>query len=89
MDTTDIEFKAAFQRISQFSQVSREKLPPYILLKLYAFYKQAKYGDNNPDFIDTKEIDLKNGFQLNAWIQLKGMSAKNSKLEYINIVKNL
>jgi acyl-CoA-binding protein len=84
--TLNIEFKEAYNEISELSQ---DKFAPDILLKLYAYYKQATYGDNNPEYIETDEINLRNGFKLNAWIQLRGMSVENAKKEYIKIVNNI
>jgi acyl-CoA-binding protein len=82
----DIEFKEAYEAISELSQ---DQFAPDIMLKLYAFYKQATYGDNNPEYIETNELDLRNGFKLNAWIQLRGMPVDNAKKEYIKIASNL
>jgi acyl-CoA-binding protein len=82
----DIQFKDAYKAISELSQ---DQFAPDIMLKLYAFYKQATYGDNNPEYIETNEIDLRNGFKLNAWIQLRGMSIENAKKEYIKIANNI
>ena len=82
----NIEFEEAYKKASSFSQ---DQLPPDTMLKLYAYYKQATYGDNNPDFIETNELDLRNGFKLNAWIQLKGVSIKKAQIEYINLVNTL
>jgi diazepam-binding inhibitor (GABA receptor modulating acyl-CoA-binding protein) len=84
--TLDIQFKEAYKAISELSQ---DKFAPDIMLKLYAYYKQATYGDNNPEYIETNELDLRNGFKLNAWIQLRGTSTEKAKKEYIHIVKNL
>jgi len=82
----DIQFKEAYKTISGLSQ---DEFAPDILLKLYAYYKQATYGDNNPDFTETDEIDLRNGFKLNAWVQLRGTSIEDAKREYIKIVNTL
>ncbi|MBL4643774.1 MAG: acyl-CoA-binding protein [Flavobacteriaceae bacterium] len=82
----DIQFKEAYKVISQLSQ---DQFAPDIMLKLYAYYKQATYGDNNPEYIETNELDLRNRFKLNAWIQLRGMSIDTAKKEYIKIVNNL
>lgn len=83
----DIKFQEAYKIVSELSQ---DQFAPDVMLKLYAFYKQATYGDNNPAYIDTEsDLDLRNGFKLNAWIQLRGMSIENAKKEYINIVKKL
>ena len=85
-NSLDIEFKEAYVAISKLSQ---EEFAPDVMLKLYAYYKQATYGDNNPAYIETNELDLRNGFKLNAWIQLRGMSIEEAKKEYINIVNSL
>ncbi|MDG1529590.1 MAG: acyl-CoA-binding protein [Polaribacter sp.] len=82
----DIQFQDAYKIVSSLSQ---DEFAPDIMLKLYAYYKQATYGDNNPAFIETDELDLRNGFKLNAWIQLRGMSIENAKKEYVKIVKQL
>ena len=84
--TLDIEFKQAYQTISGLSQ---DQFAPDIMLKLYAYYKQATYGDHNPDYTEHNETDLRNSFKLNAWVQLKGMSIKTAKSAYINIVNTL
>ena len=86
MSSLDTQFQDAYKITSSLSQ---DQLAPDIMLKLYAYYKQATYGDNNPDFIETNELDLRNGFKLNAWIQLRGMSIEKAKKEYIKIVKQL
>ena len=82
----DIQFKEAYQAISELSQ---DQFAPDVMLKIYAYYKQATYGDNNPEYIETNEIDLRNRFKLNAWIQLRGMSVENAKKEYIKIANNI
>lgn len=86
-NSLDIQFQEAYKTISGLSQ---DQFAPDVMLKLYAYYKQATYGDNNPDFIENDdEIDLRNGFKLNAWIQLRGMSIEEAKKEYIKIVNAL
>jgi acyl-CoA-binding protein len=82
----DIEFKEAYKAISGLSQ---DQFAPDIMLKLYAYYKQATYGDNNPEYQEMEEIDIRDSFKLNAWVQLKGMSVADAKRAYIQIVNNL
>lgn len=82
----DIQFKEAYRTISDLSQ---DQFTPDVMLKLYAYYKQATYGDNNPEYVESNEIDLRNGFKLNAWVQLRGMSIENAKKEYIKLVNSL
>jgi|UniRef100_UPI0040481DAE diazepam-binding inhibitor (GABA receptor modulator, acyl-CoA-binding protein) len=79
----DIQFKEAYIKASRISQ---EDLAPDVMLKLYAYYKQATLGDNP---FKNNETDLRSGFKLNAWIQLRGMSASEAKSEYIELVNNL
>lgn len=82
----DIQFQKAYKIVSSMSQ---DQFAPDVMLKLYAYYKQATYGDNNPEYLEENELDLRNGFKLNAWVQLRGMSVENAKKEYIKIVNTL
>jgi len=50
------------------------------MLKLYAFHKQANFGNNRSL---KRGLDVRSGFKLNAWMQLKGMSSQEAKLKYI------
>lgn len=79
----DIQFKEAY---IQASRVSQEDLAPDVMLKLYALYKQATLGDNP---FKNNETDVRSGFKLNAWIQLRGMTTTMAKKEYIELVNTL
>lgn len=78
----DIRFREAFQKMS----IIREKLPPDVMLKLYAYYKQATKGDQ---FSFNANADLRSAFKFNAWMQLKGMSEEQAKQEYIKLVNTI
>ncbi|KAB1154623.1 MULTISPECIES: acyl-CoA-binding protein [Tenacibaculum] len=78
----DIEFNKAYEKASRI----KEKLPPDIMLKLYAYYKQAVKGDQ---FSFNTDDNLRNAFKFNAWMQLKGMSEDDAKREYINLVNSI
>ena len=78
----DIEFNKAFELLSQL----KENLAPDIMLKLYAYYKQATSGDL---FSIDEESDVRNAFKFNAWMQLNGMSQENAKKEYIILAKEI
>lgn len=83
MDTDlDKEFNEAFHRLSEL----KESLPPDVMLKLYAYYKQATSGDI---FSFNSEPDVRNAFKFNAWTQLNGMSQEEAKQEYINLAKKI
>lgn len=78
----DIEFQEAFQSLSEM----KESVAPDIMLKLYAYYKQATSGDI---FSMNGESDVRNAFKFNAWTQLNGMSEDEAKQEYINLAKQV
>ncbi len=58
-----------------------------MLLKLYAFYKQATQGDASGerpggfDFVKRAKFD--------AWAEIKGMSAKDAMQKYVELVASL
>ena len=76
----NIEFEEAYDFASQ----STIKLPPDIMLAIYAYYKQATKGNNYQQ--PSGDIQLRNSFKLNAWFQLSHLSADEAKQEYINLV---
>lgn len=56
------------------------------MLKLYAFHKQANFGNNHSL---KRGLDVRSGFKLNAWMQLKGMSSQEAKLKYIELADKI
>jgi acyl-CoA-binding protein len=72
----DIAFREAFIKISKL----KEAVAPDIMLKFYAYNKQANFGSNFPF---EGQLDVRNGFKINAWMQLKDMSSDKAKKEYI------
>jgi len=76
----DKRFKEAFDRISKL----RKAIAPDIMLKFYAYNKQANFGNK---FSSNNELDVRNAFKFNAWIQLNGMQPEVAKQEYINLAK--
>jgi acyl-CoA-binding protein len=78
----DIAFREAFNEISKL----KEAVTPDIMLKFYAYNKQANFGSNFPYY---DELDVRNGFKINAWMQLKNMSSNQAKKEYIKLAKSL
>jgi len=85
MGKLDQRFEKAYQIASAINQ---EDLPPDVMLRLYAYYKLAT--KNRPDF-SNKAYDnsIRNAFKFNAFTQLKGISIKVAKIEYIKIVENI
>jgi acyl-CoA-binding protein len=57
-------------------------------LRLYAYYKQATIGVvkiNNT----TKDLDIRNSFKINAWLQISHLTATEAKQHYIEIIASL
>ncbi|WP_088323081.1 acyl-CoA-binding protein [Polaribacter tangerinus] len=79
----DLAFKEAFEKISDL----KEAVAPDIMLKFYAYYKQANYGSST--FAFNSNGNLRNGFKANAWMQLKGMSSKEAKEKYIELANSI
>ena len=78
----DIKFTKAFNDLSELE----ENLAPDIMLKLYAYYKQAVIGNT---FSYGGEVDVRDAFKFNAWTQLNGMTQENAKKQYIKLVQNI
>ena len=78
----DKEFNEAFDRISKL----RKAIAPDIMLKFYAYNKQANFGNK---FSFNSELNVRSAFKLNAWMQLNGMKSDIAKQEYINLAKTV
>ena len=78
----DSKFAKAYKDLSDIE----ESLAPDIMLKLYAYYKQAVLGNT---FFYGGEVDVRDAFKFNAWTQLNGMTQENAKKQYIKLVKNI
>lgn len=83
MPNLDDRFKTAFDIASAMTQ----RIPPDIMLKFYAYYKQATKGENYKQ--PTGGIPLKNAFKLNAWLQIKNLSIDEAKEKYIKLVEEI
>lgn len=79
------ELDLAFKEAVKIASSMEEKLPQDVMLRFYAYYKQATKGDK---FVINNENDVRSAFKLNAWMQLKGMSDKEAKIAYIELLKN-
>ena len=56
------------------------------MLKLYAYNKQANFGNQSSS---NQESNVRNAFKFNAWLQLKGMSSDAAKKEYIELANTI
>jgi acyl-CoA-binding protein len=76
----DIAFKAAYKKISAL----KNGVAPDIMLKFYAYNKQANHGNN---FTFDSGLNVRSAFKFNAWVQLNGMTTDKAKKEYIALAK--
>jgi len=79
----DTLFKEAFEKASNMT----DALPQDVMLRIYAYYKQATSGtaDENrfPGF------NLREAFKLNAWMQVRHLTADEAKALYIETINSL
>ncbi|MCC9041357.1 acyl-CoA-binding protein [Myroides sp. M-43] len=84
MSNLELEFTQAYERISK----EAKNLPQDVMLRIYAYYKQATNGLSHQDFEDMSS-DLKRAFKFNAWTQVSHLSKDQAMLEYINLAKEI
>jgi diazepam-binding inhibitor (GABA receptor modulator, acyl-CoA-binding protein) len=82
LNDLDTEFKIAYEKISDL----KKAVAPDVMLKLYAYNKQATFGDN---FSFKSDLNGRSAFKFNAWMQLNGMSSEKAKKEYIKLANSI
>ncbi|WP_309597692.1 acyl-CoA-binding protein [Flavobacterium oreochromis] len=70
----DTKFKEAFIKVSKMQQ---DSLPQDVMLRLYAYYKQASYGSMSN--MNYNSLDVRDAFKLNAWMQVSNLSIEEAK----------
>lgn len=80
------ELDKAFKDAYKMASETTIKLPPDIMLELYAYYKIATRGTNYRESKSTHS-ELRNAFKMNAWIQSSNLDEDEAKMKYIKIVK--
>jgi len=83
MEELDVKFKKAYELTSTMT----EKLPPDVMLKLYAYYKQATKGVNY--IRPAGQNEVRNAFKANALFQLNNMTEHEAKIAYILLVEKI
>jgi len=81
-DDLNLAFEQAFKKISTL----KTKLPQDVMLKFYAYYKQATFGNHSSA---NKSTNVISAFKFNAWIQLNGMSQEVAKKAYIKLANTI
>lgn len=80
----DTRFKEAVEIADQMSQAD---LPQDVQLRLYAYYKQATSGTPSAPY--NANVDLRNAFKTNAWMQISHLSIDQAKELYIEAIFEL
>lgn len=80
----DIRFQEAVEIASKMSQSS---LPQDVQLRLYAYYKQASFGTIETNYIP--QVDLRNAFKTNAWMQISHLTVDEAKELYIEAIQTI
>jgi acyl-CoA-binding protein len=80
----DILFKEAYEKASNFA----ESLPQDVMLRIYAYYKQATSGgEQHPNH--HQSFDLRNAFKMNAWMQVRHLTPDEAKRLYIDLINSI
>lgn len=79
----DTLFQEAFEKASNMTQA----LPQDVMLKIYAYYKQATLGDAT--ITHYQSFDLRNAFKMNAWMQIRHLSPDEAKKLYIETINSI
>ena len=80
----DIQFEEAVEIASNMTQAS---LPQDVQLRLYAYYKHATFDKTR--FNISENLDLRNAFKTNAWIQISHLTQEEAKQQYIELIQSL
>lgn len=80
----DTLFNEAFMKVSNMEQ---DSLPQDVMLRLYAYYKQANFGSVRS--MNYSNLDVRDAFKLNAWLQVSHLTEEESKRQYIDLVNEI
>jgi len=73
------KFKIAYDVLEHSPPISQDKM-----LMLYAYYKQAVFGNYTENEDDNNVINYIQTFKNNAWSQVKDMLPEEAKQKYID-----
>ncbi|MBA5793170.1 acyl-CoA-binding protein [Flavobacterium sp. xlx-214] len=69
------------------ASTTKQKLPPDVMLRIYAYYKQATFDATH--YFEFQEIDLVRAFKFNAWKQVNHLTQDQAKQLYIDLINSL
>jgi len=79
----DALFDAAYEKASNMT----EALPQDVMLRIYAYYKQATAGVSGNHHHQAP--NLRDAFKMNAWMQVRHLSQDDAKRLYIETIESL
>lgn len=79
----DTLFNEAYKKASNMTEV----LPPDVMLRIYAYYKQATHDANQLRYFQAS--DLRDGFKMNAWMQVRHLNPDEAKRLYIETINSV
>lgn len=74
-----------FKKACEDAKLITQKIPVDVRLQFYALYKQATRDQHLPLYVC--QIDIRNAFKMNAWLQVSKMTKEEAQEAYINLVK--
>ena len=80
----DTRFQKAVELALTIPQVS---LPQDVQLRCYAYYKQATFGSLGS--VNYSNLDVRDAFKNNAWLQISHISVEEAKECYIDIINQI
>ena len=79
----DKQFREAYEKASNMT----ESLPQDVMLKIYAYYKQATSDVEQSHH--HQSYDLRNAFKINAWMQVRHLSTEEAKRLYVDLINSI
>lgn len=88
-ELTDEELERIFFKAYAQLGKTKKKFPQDVLLHFYSYYKHAT-NDNKLRVVHQPETgeELVNAFKANALFQIKSISQREAKINYIKLAKN-
>jgi diazepam-binding inhibitor (GABA receptor modulator, acyl-CoA-binding protein) len=67
--------------------IPQSSLPQDVQLRCYAYYKQATFGAIGS--VNYSNLDVRDAFKNNAWMQIRHISEEEAKRLYIDIIDEI
>ncbi|WP_300567104.1 acyl-CoA-binding protein [Flavobacterium sp.] len=80
----DTLFKEA---VAIANTIAQSSLPQDVQLRCYAYYKQATFGSLGS--VNYSNLDVRDAFKNNAWMQISHISEDEAKRLYIEIINEI